>query len=189
MEKYRQQVECNSQTGLVTVTFNDLYQDFLLSGFKINGSLRRFNIYFANKCDGSCFNIKFNDIDFKVGEINESINIPITKQTVINIESVPYGEKIELLLYSKIDNNNMNYKLSGGHVNAKEEPVAELIKPFFMVFADKPSNYNKMPTIRHETEEEAEREAVRLANKEKCETFVFKSVKKISLVPNIQKID
>ena len=186
--EYKKQVECKSQTGIVTVTFEDIEQDFLVSGLKINGSLRRFNLNFANYYDGNCFEIKFDENRFKVGEINEInqiINVPITKKTVITIDSVPFGEKLELLFYCK--EQNISYELSGGHVPAHS--VNRSIQPFFMVFADKPSNYNKVPTVRHATEEEAQVEALRIAEKEKCEVYIFKSLQKISLVPNIQKID
>jgi len=70
-----------------------------------------------------------------------------------------------------------------------DDKTSNTIQPFFMVFADKPNNYNKIPTVRHTTEEEAEAEALRIADKEKCECYVVKSVKKVSLITNVETIN
>ena len=180
---HKERKKCKSKSGYITFTFKDLVNNFYVNGFRIDGILRPLEFDVLNKFGDDVFETKKLESDFKVGEINY-LNFEINNQTEIIVNPIPYGREIELSLFYK--ENMVNYKLSGGHVSEGE--VVRSIQPFYMVFADNPKNYNKVPTVRHATEEEAEAEALRISDKEKCEVYILKSVKKLSLIPKIEKI-
>jgi hypothetical protein len=63
------------------------------------------------------------------------------------------------------------------------EPIKKT-KVFWCVAADG----KNAPTKQHETEFDALQEAIRIANKERCDTFVLKCTKVVSLIPFIETV-
>lgn len=191
---YKTEVKkCTLKNGDVSFTFKDLEEPFIVNKiqFFISGYLDGMDFtviqIYGNIKTESKYLLKAFSGDYDVDFVVE-------KNTKIIVHNVPFKEKIELYLYrkDKID-IDIESKLSGRIINnnIKLKELLEIpnkIEPFFMVFADKPNQANKIPTVKHITEQEAEAEAIRIADKEKCEVYVFKAVKKVSLIPSVQTI-
>ena len=161
---HKEQKKCEHKNGNVSFYF----KDYRLTPFNVDG------VKFSGICD-SYFTLRQGS---KVSDpfeltLNRSANclLQVDGDTEIIIHGVPYGDTIELFLHCQY------------------EKITAKIQPFYMIFAENKNNYNKMPTVKFETEEEAETEALRIAQKEMCEVYVFKSVKKISLIPNVETIN